>query len=325
MKRFAISILFLSFTGWASSAKAQNPLILYVALGETMYVSVADTLHTFGLGLTPDVTLDLSGITIERNATLTNPLNPAITRGFTFNPSAPSFSGIYKFWYEGSELNGITETELQLFRHSPSWGVVTKANHDLLRRVMTSQSVVMNPRELTLAPLAATLPVTWLGVAAERRGLDVEVTWKTADESDLDIYTVMHSLNGVNWEAIGQTRPKNGTENNYTLMHRNAPAGKNYYRIRARELTGELKYSKVVSVTIFDPSLLSIYPNPVSGGQPAMLRLSKPGFIQIWQSDGRLVSTVFYPAGVHTLSTNGLIPGRYLISDGTRSINWIIQ
>lgn len=325
MNRRLLSILFLSFIVSGSSLRAQNPLILYVAPGETMYVSVADTLHTFGLGLTPDVTLDLSGITIERNATLTNPLNPAINRAFTFNPSAPSFSGIYKFWYEGSELNGITETELQLFRYAPSWGVVTKASHDLIRRVMTSQSVVMNPRELTLAPLAATLPVTWLGVAAERRGLDVEVTWKTADESDLDIYTVMHSLNSVNWEAIGQTLPKNGTENNYTLMHRNAPAGKNYYRIRARELTGELKYSKVVSVTVGDQAQLSIYPNPSRGGQPAMLRLSKPGVIQIWQLDGRLVSTTFYPAGIHTLSTRGLHPGMYLISDGTRSINWIIQ
>ncbi|MEN9525920.1 MAG: hypothetical protein RLZZ256_1304, partial [Bacteroidota bacterium] len=186
MKRIVVPIFFLSLTVWATSLRAQNTLILYVAPGETMYVSVADTLHTFGLGLTPDVRLDLSGITIERNPTLTNPLNPAINRAFTFNPSAPSFSGIYKFWYEGSELNSITETELQLFRYAPSWGVVTKASHDLVRRVMTSQSVVMSPRELTLAPLASTLPVTWLGVAAERKDRDVQVTWKTAYESDLD-------------------------------------------------------------------------------------------------------------------------------------------
>jgi hypothetical protein len=325
MKRIVVPIFFLSLTVWATSLRAQNTLILYVAPGETMYVSVADTLHTFGLGLTPDVRLDLSGITIERNPTLTNPLNPAINRAFTFNPSAPSFSGIYKFWYEGSELNSITETELQLFRYAPSWGVVTKASHDLVRRVMTSQSVVISPRELTLAPLASTLPVTWLGVAAERKDRDVQVTWKTADESDLDGYTVMQSLNGINWTDIGNASPKGAIENRYDHLHLQPPTGKNYYRIRARELTGELKYSKVVLVNVDDKSLLSIYPNPVQGGQKVMLRVSKPGVIHIWRADGRLVSTAFYPAGTHNLNIKGLTPGIYLISNGEHSVNWIIQ
>ena len=325
MKRSIVSILLLGFTCWVSQVKAQDTLILYVAPGETMYVSVADTLHTFGLGMTPDVTLDLSGITIERYPTLTNPLSPAINRSFTFNPTAPSFSGMYKFWYEESELNGITETELQLFRYAPIWGVVSKADHDLVRNVMTSQSVVMNPRELTLAPLSSPLPVTWLGVAAKRKDRDVEVTWKTADENDLEGYTVLHSLKGINWEPIGNMLPKGKTENNYALLHLHTSAGKNYYRIQARELKGALKYSKVVMVNIVDNNLLRIYPNPSREGQQATLRLSKPGIIQIRKANGQLVSTSFYQAGIHTLNTKGLIPGTYLINDGERSINWIIQ
>jgi hypothetical protein len=167
--------------------------------------------------------------------------------------------------------------------------------------------------------------VTWLGVAAERKDRDVQVTWKTADESDLDGYTVMHSLNGVNWTDIGNASPKGGIENQYDHLHLQPPTGKNYYRIRARELTGELKYSKVVLVNVDDKGLLSIYPNPAQGGQKGMLRLTKPGVIHIWRADGRLVSTAFYPAGTHTLNIKGLTPGIYLIGDGEHSINWIIQ
>lgn len=302
-----------------------QPFIVYVASGDTMYVTAGDTLHTFGLGLTPNVEFTLTGITIQRSPVLTNPTaGRAVNRSFTFSPAA-SFSGLYKFWYENSELNTLNEPDLQLFYNQSSWSVAPKASHDTVNNVMTSQTVSINPVELTLSTLSSPLPVTWLGIAAQTKNKDVEVTWKTADESDLDIYTVLHSSNSTDWTVIGTAFPKGAAENEYVFLHKNAPAGKNYYRIRAKELTGEIKYSKIASVNMHDPGQLSIYPNPSTGGQNATLRLSKPGVVQIWRINGTLVSSNYYNAGVHSISTAGLTAGIYLISSGEQIIQWIIQ
>ncbi len=324
MKKHLASLMIIIMLNIADRAHAQM-LVLYVTPGDTLFVSVADTLHTFGLGLTPDVRLDLSGISIYRTTTLTNnSLSPAINRAFKFTPSAPSFSGIYKFWYTNSELNGINKSDLELFYYTPNWSTAPKASHDTITNVMTSQSVVINPKELTLAPLSP-LPLSLLQVAANLKGNNSSVTWKTEAESDLEGYTVLHSMNGNNWSAIGTATPKMNRENNYEFLHINPPAGRNYYIIKARGLSGATKYSKVVYVNINMNSQLDVYPNPANNKQNATLLLEKPSLIQIKRINGTLVSATYYTAGTHTISTNGLIPGVYLISDGQKVIQWVIQ
>lgn len=324
MKKHLASLLIIIMLSTAGRAHAQM-LVLYVTPGDTMFVSVADTLHTFGLGLTPDVRLDLSGISIYRTPTLTNnSLSPAINRAFKFTPSAPSFSGIYKFWYDNSELNGITEADLELFHYTSNWSTLPQASHDTTTNVMTSQSVVINPKELTLAPLSP-LPLSLLQVAANLKGNNASVTWKTEAESDIEGYTVLHRMNGNNWSALGTATPKMNRENNYEFLHINPPAGRNYYMIKARGLSGATKYSKVVYVNINMNSQLDVYPNPANNKQNATLLLEKPSLIQIRRINGTLVSATYYTAGTHTISTNGLIPGVYLISDGQKVIQWVIQ
>jgi hypothetical protein len=324
MRKLFTPFIFIAFLFVARPAFAQSP-ILYVAPGETMFVSVADTLHTYGLGLTPNVTLNLSDISVYRTTSLTNPnLSPAIQRAFRFT-SVLSFSGMYKFWYTVGELNGITETDLKLFYYTSSWNVAPTANHELVEKVMSSEAVNILPIELTLAPISGSLPVTWLEVAAILKGKDAVVKWKTAAESNLEAYTVMHSLNGINWTAIGTALPKGGVENQYEHLHINPPTGKNYYRIKAKELTGEMKFSKVVFVNINGNTELGIYPNPSAHQQAAVLQVGKAGVIQIWRANGSLVSSTYYPAGTHTINPAGLIPGVYLVSDGQKVITWILK
>lgn len=324
LKKICVSVFTILLLSFSKTASSQN-YILYVAPGESMYVAATDTLHTFGLGLTPNTELNLSGISIYRNTTLTNiGLVPAINRAFTFTPTAPDFRGLYKFFYADAELNGIPEADLKLLHYSGSWAVAATANHDLTQNIMTSATVSILPTELTLAPLVA-LPLTWLDVNARLRDKHVAVTWETADESALDGYTIMHSVNGINWKSIGTANAKLGTNNNYTFLHTNAAVGKNFYRIVARELTGETKLSKVVTVVLASNNLLSVYPNPVSRGQNGTLQLGKAGIVQVFSSNGSLVSETVYPAGTFTLSTKGLLPGVYLISNGENIIKWIIQ
>lgn len=326
MRKFFSIILAITTSFVFKPVNAQLPNVLYVAPGETMYVSVADTLYTFGLSLTPSTTLDLSGISIYRNPTLANNnLNNAISRAFTFTPTAPAFRGIYKFWYNDAELNGNSETPLQLYYHTNLWSTVPKASHDTILNVVTSDTVNINPRELTLAPFTLPLPVTWLQLAASFRGKEVAVTWKTAAESNLQGYTVLHSSNGSNWMPIGTVQPKGATENNYELLHRNPLMGKNFYMIQSLELVGSSKYSKVVSVNVSENSQLTIYPNPTRRQQSAVLYLGKPALVQIFTINGALLSANYYVAGTHRISTNGIAPGTYLINDGQQVMKWVIQ
>jgi hypothetical protein len=326
MKKFYRLILVVMATALLNNAKAQLPNVLYVAPGETMYVSVADTLYTFGLSLTPSTRLDLSGISIYRNPTLANnTLNNAISRAFTFTPTAPAFRGVYKFWYNESELNGNSETPLQLYYHTSLWSTVPKATHDTILNLVTSDTVNINPIELTLAPFAVPLPVTWLQLAAGFRGKEVAVTWKTAAESNLQGYTVLHSINGSNWMPIGTVPPKGAAENNYELLHRNPAVGKNFYKIQSLELAGASKYSKVVTVNVGENNQLSVYPNPTRRQQSAVLYIGKPALVQIFTINGALLSANYYVAGTHKISTDGIAPGTYLINDGQQVMKWVIQ
>ncbi len=111
------------------------------------------------------------------------------------------------------------------------------------------------------------LPVNILNVTAVQKNAGIEVNWNTASESNMDSYEVEESSNGTTFTKAATVAAKNGASNAYNWFDATVNNGDNYYRIKAIEKNGTVKYSNVVKVKIGGKNAeFTVYPNPVKDG-----------------------------------------------------------
>ena len=110
-------------------------------------------------------------------------------------------------------------------------------------------SYASNRFNIVLAP-SAVLPLSFTSVEAYQRGDNVIVDWKAENESDLKQYDVEKSEDGNYFSKVYTVAAYNKVLNNYSWADANVMPGSNYYRIKSIDKNGEIKYSKVVKVTI---------------------------------------------------------------------------
>ncbi len=114
------------------------------------------------------------------------------------------------------------------------------------------------------------LPVSFTDVKAFERGNGVQIDFTNSTESDMSVYVVERSANGVDFTAIGQLAPRSNQFDrvSYTYIDAAPLAGTNFYRVKAVELTGKNVFSKSLRVDIGrSPKGISLYPNPVRGSE----------------------------------------------------------
>lgn len=172
------------------------------------------------------------------------------------------------------------------------------------------------------------LPVRFANVRGDLRDFNAIIEWSNMTESDVEVYTIEKSENGIDWQIAGTVLPikNDGTRADYSFQTiQNVPVC--YYRIKATELSGSSFYSSVIYLrrppvspgTPAATPVLSVYPNPVTGNEIAF-RLSNAPV-------GRYVSAIISPDGrqikqkmiehngtgdlVRQVDVDGLLPGVY--------------
>jgi hypothetical protein len=111
------------------------------------------------------------------------------------------------------------------------------------------------------------LPATFLSVTAAQKNAGIEVSWTTANETNMSNYEVEESTDGNNFSKATSVAANNATTNVYNWLDASIINGDNYYRIKAVEKNGTTKYSNVVKVKIGGKGAgFTVYPNPVKGG-----------------------------------------------------------
>lgn len=112
------------------------------------------------------------------------------------------------------------------------------------------------------------LPVTFTSVTAVAKNSQVVVNWKTEAENNIAEYVVESSTDGSNFSKKGNVDAiSNSTSNSYEWNDVSPAQNINYYRIKAIEKDGTVRYSNIVKVSITQATVASmrIYPNPVTG------------------------------------------------------------
>ena len=119
----------------------------------------------------------------------------------------------------------------------------------------------------TATTLLVPLAVGFANVSAVRAGGSVRVGFSNMTETGIDRYEVERSANGVTFTTAAVIFPflNNGSRADYTFTDSAAVPGRLFYRIKAIEQGGRIKFSAVAAVDAATTTEgLSVFPNPVT-------------------------------------------------------------
>lgn len=121
---------------------------------------------------------------------------------------------------------------------------------------------VADGTEFTLPGALSGLPIEFTWIKAIEKGKNVQVDWGIGLEEEVKDYTIERSADGRLYADAGVlTATGKGT---YSWTDAQPATGTNYYRIRATEINGTIKYSTVAIVNLSKGGKsISVYPTLV--------------------------------------------------------------
>ena len=113
--------------------------------------------------------------------------------------------------------------------------------------------------------VSSMLPVTVIGFTAAKANGITALQWATTTEFNNAGFSIERSMDGSNFSAIGWVASINAGTNttNYSFTDRQTLSGKNYYRLKLIDLSGQSAYSTVVAINAVNNNVVKTYPVPV--------------------------------------------------------------
>lgn len=126
------------------------------------------------------------------------------------------------------------------------------------------QSVLQGDPALYILQTDNPLPVDLISFKPVLVNNQVNVTWKTASETNNKNFVVERSENAKVFTEVGYVEGKGNSsaENTYLWIDNTPLTGVNYYRLKQIDFDGKVSYSRIESVNLKNGSLLKVYPNP---------------------------------------------------------------
>ncbi|HWK06072.1 MAG TPA: kelch repeat-containing protein [Puia sp.] len=105
------------------------------------------------------------------------------------------------------------------------------------------------------------LAVNWLGFTGAPSGNHTLLQWQTAEEQHNWYFTIQRSAEGRTWQNIGTVAGAGSSTaaNSYQFTDEQPLSGLNYYRLQLNDATGEVQYSKTITVNFSTAQSLSWY------------------------------------------------------------------
>lgn len=227
------------------------------------YTSAGTIVSIDGLTFRPTAPFNIQNNTLTISPTALPGSPPSIVRVYSLD-SPITFAGRIGHFYHTSELNGNTETLLQVAYKNvapitTTGSVVNTTSHyiynDLITPVTFSAVTAAQP---------GALPVTLLEFTAKKEGSAASLNWSTTYESNSDYFNVEHSSNAKDWNTLSKITAADQSSGlkNYVFSHILPAAGANYYRLKMVDKDQSYAYSTIRALHFEQPYQVSIYPNP---------------------------------------------------------------
>src|SRR5690554_5044772 len=184
--------------------------------------------------------------------------------------------------------------------------------------------------EFITVPGTSVLPIELITFDAIKKDRQVELSWKTATETNNDFFTIARSVDGKYWEDLqyieGAGNSVQVQEYSYTD---DAPyAGISYYRLTQTDFDGTQKTFPIVSVEEKDLEVLQAYPNPVVH-TVTLMGVKENQAIRIFNAVGIEVTentqVSISPSKKTLINMNDLPKGMYYIVNGAKQIKVLKQ
>lgn len=330
IRKIPLCILFLLVSNFLWSQ------IFTVAPATDLMIKSGTPFFADSIIFTPSSDFTLTNISLSRNTVITNPaINVHISRVYKFSANA-TFSGSIQINYQdGAELNGLSESDLQLNVHNGmAWQSFASTTNDAVNNyVLTSSLSGIQFNELTLAAAGSALPLQWRSFVAAKQMKNVQLQWSTFSELNSKNFTVQYSVDGTTWRSLTTVAAagNSSTASIYNYLHISPAAGYNFYRILETGLNGKLSYS-VVQKIFFESSLMQVelLGNPVTNGiLQVKVNLAKvtdlPPMLKLYTSEGKLLKKVQSAAGINNIRMGTYSKGSYLLQANDTMIKILIK
>lgn len=170
------------------------------------------------------------------------------------------------------------------------------------------------------------LPLTLVDFSGNATGNKTALQWKTADEVNTAAFEIERSDNGINYTTIGTVKAIGHSANSYTTIDEAPVTGINYYRLKMKDLDGQFKISRVITVKHEAKDGLQLAPVPAIGYVTVQLKdqtlLNQRA--QVYNSIGYVVTEVILTNGAR-INMTGWPAGMYTLKTKTASYQFVKQ
>ncbi len=142
--------------------------------------------------------------------------------------------------------------------------------------------------------------------------------WKVSEQEDIDRFIIEESTDGNSFHQAGVVAK--GNSDMYSFIDISVQAGKNYYRLKIVELSGEITYSNTIMLTLKSGVTISVYPNPVTDKLTIQqFGTTKNTTAILSDGHGKLLQQVKITGQNHVINMEGYPAGVYVLKlgDGT--------
>lgn len=236
---------------------------------------------------------------------------------FLFTSKSFSQSGVQITYYDATQQNFVVDTTGKLYFDATSVFIVST-------NAATPTSIPLSIiRKITFT--SATLPLNLVDFSAKSEKDKVYLNWITENEINTAYFIVQKSVNGTEYENIGQVKAANNTsKSNYSFTDEKPQTGVSYYRLKQVDTDGKFTYSKVVSVNRTIAENITLFPNPASNYLVIKGTSTERLDVKVYSATGQLMLKGNYTSG-EQIAINKLTPGMYVAMINNKAYKLIKQ
>jgi len=158
----------------------------------------------------------------------------------------------------------------------------------------------------------ATVPVELTSFSADVNRNNVNLSWKTATETNNQGFQIERKAANTTWETIGFVNGKGTTTEiqSYNFSDKNLNAGKYSYRLKQVDFNGTFEYSSIVEAEVIAVNKFELsqnYPNPFNPSTKITFSIAQAGNVKlaVYNLLGQEVKVLvdgFTAEGTHTIN-----------------------
>ena len=285
------------------------------------------TLNNFTLGGTTSNWVESYAMVVPTATAATN----ITTNSFTANWNAPSYGVVENYILDVSTTsNFATAISGSPFTVSgTSYNVTGLVAGPYYYRVRCSKASVTGQGMYSNTITMAALPVVLSSFYVEKQNNTVALKWTTASEINNSHFEIQKSINGTEFNAIGNIESKGNSSatNNYSFVDVKPNEGINFYRLKQVDKNGKTSFSEIRKIDFSSKfSSINIYPNPIIDGKLNIdvgEDINEAINYSISDLQGKIIKKGMIINRQQTISVNEFISGAYVLKIG-QSISKII-